>query len=115
MPCKSLLTSGPFGVSMSAAARPKRWGVFRQAKGREFDRTRVEVFTLLTRQGVLLRVPRVTWGGKRNDTHKWIASDGSELFPTTDVEKDLTLRLPHLYHETRRETLSFSAVKCDQT
>jgi hypothetical protein len=29
------LTSGPFGDSMSAAARPKRWGVFRQAKGRE--------------------------------------------------------------------------------
>jgi hypothetical protein len=26
------LTSGPFGDSMSAAARPKRWGVFRQAK-----------------------------------------------------------------------------------
>jgi hypothetical protein len=24
-----LLTSGPFGDSMSAAARPKRWGVFR--------------------------------------------------------------------------------------
>jgi hypothetical protein len=39
-------TSGPFGDSMSAAARPKRWGVSRQAKGREFDPTRVEMFTL---------------------------------------------------------------------
>jgi hypothetical protein len=36
------LTSGPFGDSMSAAARPKRWGVFRQAKGREFDPSKVE-------------------------------------------------------------------------
>jgi hypothetical protein len=26
------LTSGPFEVSMSAVARPKRWGVARQAK-----------------------------------------------------------------------------------
>jgi hypothetical protein len=43
-----LLTSGPFGDSMSAAARPKRWGVFRQAIGREFDPSRVELFTLLT-------------------------------------------------------------------
>jgi hypothetical protein len=41
------LTSGPFGDSMSAAARPKRWGVFRQAEGREFDPSRVELFTLL--------------------------------------------------------------------
>jgi hypothetical protein len=43
-----LLTSGPFGDSMSAAARPKRWGVFRQAKGREFDNGVIELFTLLT-------------------------------------------------------------------
>jgi hypothetical protein len=43
-----LPTSGPFGDSMSAAARPKRWGVFRQAKGREFDPFRFELFTLLT-------------------------------------------------------------------
>jgi hypothetical protein len=47
------MTSGPFGDSMSAAARPKRWGVFRQAKGPEFDPFRVdpfrvELFTLLT-------------------------------------------------------------------
>jgi acyl-CoA synthetase (AMP-forming)/AMP-acid ligase II len=41
-------TSGPFGDSMSSAARPKRWGVFRQAKGREFDPSRFELFTLLT-------------------------------------------------------------------
>jgi hypothetical protein len=43
-----ILTSGPFGDSMSAAARPKRWGVFRQAKGREFDPSSFEHFTLLT-------------------------------------------------------------------
>jgi hypothetical protein len=43
-----ILTSGPFGDSMSAAARPKRWGVFRQAKGREFDPGVIELFTLLT-------------------------------------------------------------------
>jgi hypothetical protein len=36
------------GDSMSAAARPKRWDVFRYAKGREFDTSRVELFTLLT-------------------------------------------------------------------
>jgi hypothetical protein len=43
-----LLTSGPFGDSLTAAARPKRLGVSRQAKGREFDSTMVELFTLLT-------------------------------------------------------------------
>jgi hypothetical protein len=34
-----------------------------------------------------------TWGGKRkkNDIHIWIASDGSELVPPTDVQKNLTL------------------------
>jgi hypothetical protein len=37
------LTFGHFGDSMSAAARAKRWGVFRQAKGQEFEQ-----FTLLT-------------------------------------------------------------------
>jgi hypothetical protein len=41
-------TSGPFGDSMLAAARPKRWGVSRQAKCREFDPTSFEIFTLLT-------------------------------------------------------------------
>jgi hypothetical protein len=46
--CTYIPTSGPFGDSMSAAARPKRWGVFRQAKGREFDPSRVELFTQLT-------------------------------------------------------------------
>jgi hypothetical protein len=35
-----LLTSGPFGKPMSSAARPKRWGVFCQAKGRQFDPSR---------------------------------------------------------------------------
>jgi hypothetical protein len=62
-----LLTSGPFGDSMSAAARPKRWGVSRQAKGQQFDPTQVELFALLTGRGVLLRVPGVTWGGKRKN------------------------------------------------
>jgi hypothetical protein len=42
------LTSGPFGDSMSTAARPKRWGVSRQTQGREFNPTRVEFLTLLT-------------------------------------------------------------------
>jgi hypothetical protein len=60
----NILTSGPFGDSMSAAARPKRWGESRQETGRDFDHTRVEHFTLRTRRGVLLRVPGVTWGGK---------------------------------------------------
>jgi hypothetical protein len=41
------LTSGPFGDPRSAAARLKRWGVSRQAKGREFDPTRVEILALL--------------------------------------------------------------------
>jgi hypothetical protein len=36
---------------MSAAAGPKRWGVSRQARGREFDPTENELFTLLTLQG----------------------------------------------------------------
>jgi hypothetical protein len=53
------LTSGPFEDSMSAAARPKRSGVFRQAKGQELDPTRVEPFTQLD-GGALLRVPRAT-------------------------------------------------------
>jgi hypothetical protein len=48
------LTSGPFGDSMSAAARPKRWGVFRQAKGREFDPSRDRTFhpTYLTGRAI---------------------------------------------------------------
>jgi hypothetical protein len=37
----------PSGI-LSAAARPKRWDVSRQAKGREFDSTKVELFTLFT-------------------------------------------------------------------
>jgi N-methylhydantoinase B/oxoprolinase/acetone carboxylase alpha subunit len=42
-------TSGPFGDSMSAAARPKRWDVSRQAKGRDFVHpTKIGSFTLLT-------------------------------------------------------------------
>jgi hypothetical protein len=44
----TFLTSGRFVDSMSAAARPKRWGVSRQGKARELDPTRVELFTLLT-------------------------------------------------------------------
>jgi hypothetical protein len=41
------MTSGSFGDSILAAARPKRWGVSDQDKRREFDPTRVELFTLL--------------------------------------------------------------------
>jgi hypothetical protein len=33
---------------MSAAARPKRWGVSRQVKGQEFNPTKVELSTILT-------------------------------------------------------------------
>jgi hypothetical protein len=44
----SLLTSGPFWDFLSAAFRPKRGGAFRQAKGREFDPTRVDFVILLT-------------------------------------------------------------------
>jgi hypothetical protein len=74
------LTSKSFGDSMSAAARPKRWGMSRQAKGQKFDPTEVELLTLLDGT-CLLRVLGVTWGCKRkeNDIHTWIASDGSPL------------------------------------
>jgi hypothetical protein len=55
---ETLLTSGPFGSSMSAADRPKRWGVSRQAKGREIDPTRVEFLcSLLDRRAI-----KGTWG-----------------------------------------------------
>jgi hypothetical protein len=53
------LTSGPLKDSMSAAARPKRWGVSRQAIGREFNPTTGEhnpggiKFPLLTLRGML--------------------------------------------------------------
>jgi hypothetical protein len=65
-----MLTSRPFGDSMSAAARPQRWGVSRQAKGQEFDPSKGELFTLCTGRGVLLRVPGVTWGGKRKEKNE---------------------------------------------
>jgi hypothetical protein len=42
------MTSGPFGDSLAAAARPKRWGMSLQAKCLEFDPTNVELLTLLT-------------------------------------------------------------------
>jgi hypothetical protein len=44
------LTSGPFRDSMSAAARPKRWGVSLQAKGQDFNPTGVEISPYLTRR-----------------------------------------------------------------
>jgi hypothetical protein len=50
---------------MSAAERPKRWGVSRQAKGREFDHIRDDSFTLFSSRGVLLRVPGVILGGNK--------------------------------------------------
>jgi hypothetical protein len=75
---------------MSAAARPKRWGVFRQAKVRSHH----GLFTLSYLTG---RAIKDTWsnlgeaeGKKIPDIHKWIAFDGSELVPTTDVENILT-------------------------
>jgi hypothetical protein len=76
---------------MSATAGPKRQGVSRQAKGQEYDPTKVEAFTLFTWRGMVLRIPGVPWGGKtkRNDIHKWIASDGAELVSTTDVQTTL--------------------------
>jgi hypothetical protein len=109
----STLTSGPFGDSMSAAARPKPWGVFRQAKGRQFDPTRVELFTLSTRWGALLRVPGVTWEaeGERNDIHKWIASDGSEFVPTNDVENNL-FTLPYPARTVFESTFCFQGKRC---
>jgi hypothetical protein len=71
-------TSGPSEDSMSAASEPMRWGVSRQAKGREFNPTRVDISTLLTLRGVLSRVPGVSWGGKKKTTMlsiKQFASD----------------------------------------
>jgi hypothetical protein len=44
----SSLTSGPFGDSISAAARPKCWGVSLQTKIQEVDLTEVKLITLLT-------------------------------------------------------------------
>ena len=69
---KNIPISGPFGDSMSAAARPKRWGVSRQTKGEEFDSARGRTFhpTYLTG-----RATKGTWGNlgrqkeKRNDIH----------------------------------------------
>jgi hypothetical protein len=75
---------------MSAAARPKSGWVSRQAKGREFDPTRVESFTLLTWRGVLLRVPGVTWKGKRKSemiSIKWMG-----IGPKQDDKIDLPFR-----------------------
>jgi hypothetical protein len=42
-----ILTFRPFGDSMAAAARPKHWGVSRQATGREFDPTSLKFSSLL--------------------------------------------------------------------
>jgi hypothetical protein len=85
---------------MSAAARPKRWGVFRQVKGQKFDPSRVDYLPYLTG-----RASKGTWGNlgrqkeKEMTIHKWISSDGSELVPTTDFKTYLTLpylTLPYL-------------------
>jgi len=49
---------------------------------------------------MLRRVPGASWGGKRTKESIsiiWIGSDGSELVPTTDVEKTL----PYLTIEGR--------------
>jgi len=48
---------------------------------------------------MLRRVPGATWGGKRKKeiisitSIIWIASDGSELVPTTDVKITLPYRI----------------------
>jgi hypothetical protein len=69
--------------SMSAAAKPKRSGESPQAKGREFNPTRVEHFTLDGKcyEGYLGR------HGEKKTRYllKWFASGGSELVPTTDI------------------------------
>jgi hypothetical protein len=77
---------------MSAAARPKRWSVSRQAKGQEFGPTNFEFLTLLDGACYLgyLGYPGEA-KGKRNDIHKLIASDGSELIPTTEIKNNLIL------------------------
>jgi hypothetical protein len=51
---------------MSTAARPKRWDVSRQAKGREFDPIKLGLSALVNWRGVLLRVPGMA-EGKRNN------------------------------------------------
>jgi hypothetical protein len=56
---------------------------------------------------------RVTWGGKRgrrNDIHRWVASDGSELVPTTDVDISLPY-LPQLsFHTAKPDNLGVSVI-----
>jgi hypothetical protein len=90
---------------MSAAARPKPWGVSRQAKGREFDpagsKSRLYPCRILHPTYLTGCAIMGTWGSsgeaiqKHNDIHKldimdWMISisftDRSELAPTTDVE-----------------------------
>jgi hypothetical protein len=48
---------------MSAAARPKRWGESRQAKGQELDPTKVEIFTLIDGAFYYGYLGQI-WGGK---------------------------------------------------
>jgi hypothetical protein len=68
---------------------PKRWGVSRQAKGRKLDPTRDD-FPPYLRDGACYQGYR----GRQKEIEiismKYIASDESELFPVTDVEKYLT-------------------------
>jgi len=51
--------SGPFGDSMSVAARPMRWGMSRQTKGQQLDSPQGRTFhpTYLTG-----RARKITWG-----------------------------------------------------
>jgi hypothetical protein len=85
---------------MSAAARPKRWGVSHQATGRELDPSRVETFhpTFLMGRAIM-----GTWGNlewqkeKEMIIHTWISFHGSELVPTTDVKINLTLPVANLH------------------
>jgi hypothetical protein len=67
---------------MSVAAGPKRWVCLVKRKVENLEPT------YLPRR--VIRVRGVTWGGrkKRIDIN-WIASDGSVLVPTTDLETTL--------------------------
>jgi hypothetical protein len=71
---------------MSAAARPRRRGVSRQAKVRvHFTRT------YLTGRAIQDNLGYLGWqkDSKEFVCIKWNAADGSELVPTTDVKKTL--------------------------
>jgi hypothetical protein len=86
---------------MSAAARPKRWGMSRRVKSHGLKPNRIEISTLLN--GLAMED---TWGnlgrqkGNGNNLHnKGIKYNGSDMIPTTDITmtspylKDISLRI----------------------